>query len=277
MMVLDGRQLPFSAGGAMEEIAQIMYDAGCEIAINLDGGGSSTYLSKPAGSNDIKLVNRPSDGYARSVSTSLVAVSFAKSSNEFDHAIISSDYEYITAGTSMQFSVTGVSNTGNIAIIPEGSYWTTSDTNIGTIDASGLFTAVATGDVTVQFIVNGEVKGSKTIHVVIPDDIKFVEDRITAVYGMPKEIAVTVWYQGNPVAFTPLREAFVFFGYKADQNGNPVFDQNGNPTLYMTSDAGIINGLEFVGSDAEGVRTATIYAALMIVKNIIARMASVSL
>ena len=270
MMVLDGRQLPRSAGGAMEEIAQIMLEAGCVDAVNLDGGGSTTYMSKPAGSDSIRVVNTPSDGYARSVSTSLVVVSTAAPSTAFDHAVISSDYEYITAGTSMQFSVTGVSNTGNAAEVPAGSTWVTSDPSIGTINASGLFTAVANGTVKVQYVLSdGTVVGEKTINVVVPDDIKFVEDRITAVYGVPKEIAVTVWYQGNPVAFTPLREAAVFFDYE--------FDQYGNPKLYFTSDAGNINGFEFVGSDAKGVRTATIYAALMIGKNIIARMASVSL
>lgn len=36
-MVLDGRQEPFSAGGAAIEIAQIMLDAGCIAAVNLDG------------------------------------------------------------------------------------------------------------------------------------------------------------------------------------------------------------------------------------------------
>ena len=270
MMVLDGRQLPFSAGGAMEEIAQIMYDAGCEIAINLDGGGSTTYLSKPAGSNDIKLVNRPSDGYARSVSTSLVAVSFAKSSNEFDHAIISSDYEYITAGTSMQFSVTGVSNTGNIAIIPEGSYWKVSDETVGTIDKdTGMFTAVANGNVTVEYIVNGSSAGSKDISVVTPDDIKFAEDRITAIYGVPQQIDVSVWYKGFPVAFTPMKDAFVFFNYK--------FDEYGNPELFFTSDAGVINGLEFVGTDAKKIRSTPVFAALIIGKNIIAASANINL
>ena len=63
MMVLDGRQLPRSAGGALEETAQIMLEAGCVDAINLDGGGSTTYLSKPAGKDDIELLNVPSDGY----------------------------------------------------------------------------------------------------------------------------------------------------------------------------------------------------------------------
>ena len=63
MMVLDGRQLPFSAGGAIEEIAQIMYDAGCVHAINLDGGGSTVFCATP----DATILNKPSDGSERAV------------------------------------------------------------------------------------------------------------------------------------------------------------------------------------------------------------------
>ena len=247
MMVLDGRQLPRSAGGALEEIAQIMLEAGCVQAVNLDGGGSTTYLSKPAGSDDIQLINVPSDGYERNVATSLVAVSTAAPSTEFDSAIISSDYEYITAGTSMQFSVTGVSNTGNAAVIPEGAYWKTSDENIGTIDENGLFTAVDYGTVKVQFIVNDEVVGEKTINVVIPDDIKFAEDRIVAIYGVPKEIGVTVWYQGKQVACNPYADVAVCFG-----------------DYTFESSAGRIEGLTFYGEDGNGVRVVTIMAVMPI-------------
>lgn len=256
MMVLDGRQLPFSAGGSMEEIAQIMLDAGCVDAINLDGGGSTTYVSKPAGSDELQITNRPSDGFARGVSNSIVAVSTAKPSNEFDKAIISSEYDYITAGTSMQFDVTGVSSTGNAAIIPDDACWTVSDETLGAIDEDGVFTALNYGDVIVQFVVNDEVVGEKVIHIVIPDKITFAEDIITAIYGKPTEIGVDVWYEGYPVAFTPLKDAFVFFDYE--------FDKYGNPQLYFTSNAGSINGLEFIGSDAYGVRIVTVYAALLL-------------
>ena len=247
MMVLDGRQLPRSAGGAMEEIAQIMLEAGCVEAINLDGGGSTTYLSKPAGSDDIQLVNTPSDGYARSVATSLVAVSTAAPSTAFDRAVISSDYEYITAGTSMQFDVTGVSNTGNAATIPEGSYWRVSDEDIAMIDSDGVFTACDYGDVDVEYIVDGKVAGSKTVHVVIPDDIKFAEDRMTAIYGVPKQIDVTVWYKGYPVAFTPLVDAIVLFADTED----------------LVSSAGEIDGMTFIGDDSSGIRTANLVAVVV--------------
>lgn len=261
MMVLDGRQLPFSAGGAMEEIAQIMLEAGCVQAVNLDGGGSTTYLSKPAGSDEIQLVNRPSDGYERNVATSLVAISTAAPSTEFDSAIISSDYEYITAGTTMQFSVKGVSNTGNAATIPEGAYWQVSDNALATIDENGVFTALDYGDVTVQYIVNGEVVGEKVIHVVIPDDIQFAEDRITAIYGVPKELEVTVWYQGYPVAFTPLVDAIVLFADTED----------------LVSPAGFIDGMTFTGDESSGIRTANVIAVVATADSEILKFATINL
>ena len=260
MMVLDGRQLPRSAGGSMEEIAQIMYEAGCVQAVNLDGGGSTTYLSKPAGKDEIELVNVPSDGYVRNVATSLVAVSTGAPSTAFASAIVSSDYEYITAGTSMQFSVKGVSNTGNAAVIPEGSYWKVSDETLASIDENGLFTALGYGTVKVQFIVNGEVAGEKVINVVIPDDIKFAEDRITAIYGVPKEIGVTVWYQGYPVAFTPMVDAGVVL-YSVDEEGNFVGALESDAGVFTFNEAG--DKQLFIGNDSKGVRIANIAAMLV--------------
>lgn len=249
MMVLDGRQLPFSAGGAMEEIAQIMYDAGCVTAINLDGGGSTTYLSKPAGQDNITLVNRPSDGYARSVSTSLVAVSFAKSSNEFEHAIISSDYDYITAGTTMQFNVIGVSNTGNTAPIPEGAYWKVSDTSIATIDAeTGLFTAIQNGKVTVDFMIGEESTASVEIAVVTPDSLSMESDSINAIYGVPTAIPIVATYKGYPVATKP-EDFFVALQYET---------------------AGTIDGLTFTANEESGYRNFMAGAYLVANQNLLA-------
>ena len=199
MMVLDGRQEPFSCGGTMAEIATIMYEAGCVHAVNLDGGGSTTYMSKPEGSDQIKVINRPSDGYARSVAASLVAVSTAKSSNEFDRAIIDSDYDYLTVGTSINLTAIGVNNIGSSAVIPEGAYWAVSDESIGSIDENGVFTSSALGDVTVNFIVNGEIAGSKELHVVIPDAIE--AENVTAIFGKTSELPIKTSYNGNPVAF----------------------------------------------------------------------------
>ena len=51
--VLDGRQEPFSCGGTMHELAQIMLEAGCVRAFNLDGGGSTVMYIKG------QIVNNP--------------------------------------------------------------------------------------------------------------------------------------------------------------------------------------------------------------------------
>jgi len=203
MMVLDGRQEPFSAGGSMAEIAQIMFEAGCVDAINLDGGGSTTYLSKPEGSDTLQLVNRPSDGYARSVATSLVAISTAKSSKEFDHANITSEYDYLTINTSLKLTATGVSNTGYAAEIPEGAVWQVSDAAIGSVTADGEFTALANGDVEVQLVANDKVIGSKTLHVVVPDALSCTETTMRVVYDTPTTLPLLATYNGNPVAVNP--------------------------------------------------------------------------
>ncbi len=202
MMVLDGRQEPFSCGGSMEEIAQIMYEAGCVNAVNLDGGGSTTYMSKPEGSDDIKVINRPSDGYARSVAATLVAVSTAKPSDEFDRAIIESDYDYLTVGTSLALSAVGVNNIGSSAVIPEGVLWNVSDENIGEITQDGVFTALENGDVTVELILDGVSVGSKELHVVIPDALEFAEEKMNIIFGVPVKLPLEAYYKGNPVAFS---------------------------------------------------------------------------
>ena len=236
MMVLDGRQEPFSCGGSMEEIAQIMLDAGCVHAINLDGGGSTTYLSKPEGSDKLQLVNRPSDGYARSVATSLVAISTAKPSDEFDHAVITSEYDYLTRRTELLLTAIGVNNIGGAAALPENIQWQVSDSSIGTITQDGLFTAKANGEVEIQLVSDGQVIGKKTLYVVVPDALAFEKDRMTAIYGIPVELPLVASYNGNPVAI----------------NNRDLL------TSLSNSEAGSVDYLTFTGNEESGIRNVVI-------------------
>lgn len=248
MMVMDGRQEPFSAGGNYAEIAQVMYEAGCVDAVNLDGGGSTTYLSKPEGSDSLKLVNRPSDGYARSVATSLAAVSTAKSSNEFEKANISSEYDYLTIGTSLQLTATGVSNTGNNAEVPANAQWQVSDETIGTITADGVFTAAANGDVTVSLVVDGVTVGEKQLHVVVPDAIASKNDKINAIFGVPAPISLIAYYEEAEVAFN---EADIMF-FILDESLTNILDET----------VGTIEGFTYTGNEEKGLRNLNIVAIL---------------
>ena len=139
MMVMDGRQEPYSCGGSMQEIAQVMFEAGCVQAVNLDGGGSTTYVAKMQGEDELAVVSRPSDGAARSVSTSLLMVSTAPSSTAFDHANLNSKYNYATIGTPVQLTPVGISATGNETDLPEGYTWAVSNSSVASITQDGLF------------------------------------------------------------------------------------------------------------------------------------------
>jgi hypothetical protein len=59
-LVVDGRQPGYSEGVSEQELAQLMIDAGCDDAMNLDGGGSSIMLLRDS-KYELTAANRPSD------------------------------------------------------------------------------------------------------------------------------------------------------------------------------------------------------------------------
>lgn len=67
LLVVDGRQPKLSVGMSLDELAEEMVRAGCDRALNLDGGGSSTLVYRNPGSHQLEVVNSPSDGRPRSV------------------------------------------------------------------------------------------------------------------------------------------------------------------------------------------------------------------
>ena len=242
LMVLDGRQEPFSAGGSAEELAQIMLDAGCVTAINLDGGGSTTFVAKQEGSDTLTVVNRPSDGYERSVSSSLMVVSTAPVSTEFDHALITSAYDYLTVGTALPLAASGVSVSGSAAELPADVTWQSADETIGTISEDGVFTGVKKGSVEVQLLSGETVIGSKTLNVVEPNGLKFSKTSINAIYGKPVYLPLIATYNENPVA---IRAEDITFELSSSAAG----------TVEAVSD-----GFTFTGVESSGLKNTTVTA-----------------
>ncbi|WP_158575341.1 phosphodiester glycosidase family protein [Olsenella sp. AM05-7] len=265
-MVLDGRQEPFSAGGSPEEIAQVMIDAGCVSAVNLDGGGSSTFVSKAEGADDVSVVNSPSDGYERSVASSLMMVSTAKPSTEFDHALISSDYDYLSVESSIDLTTTGVSATGSSVNLPDGATLKVSDESIGTLSGN-TFTAASLGDVTVQLVASdgSTVLGSKVLHVVQPTALKFTKSSVNAIYGKAADLPLEASYNDNPVK---INKNDVYFGYLKQtlQSIGTVDGSTVNTTKTELVDsypeAGTIDNFAFTPATDGTLRTLTIGAVL---------------
>ncbi len=208
MMVLDGRQEPFSCGGSMHELAQIMLEAGCVAAINLDGGGSTTFAARQEGANEVSIVNRPSDGSERAISSSLLIVSTAVPSNVFDRAVLTAEYSHVTPGSTVNVSAVGVSPAGTSAEIPETVSWQLKDSAMGTVE-NGVFVSNGTvGDAVVQMVLDGAVVGETTIHVVIPETLSFAQDVITVPYDKTVALELVATYGLNKVVVKPADVSF---------------------------------------------------------------------
>jgi exopolysaccharide biosynthesis protein len=69
VVVVDGRQPAWSIGMTLLELAALMRELGAHDAINLDGGGSASFVYRPAGAPAV--TNRPSDGDWRPVANQL--------------------------------------------------------------------------------------------------------------------------------------------------------------------------------------------------------------
>ena len=237
-MVLEGRQEPRSCGGSFAEIAQIMLDAGCVDAINLDGGGSSTMLAQEPGQSDLELVNKPSDGFERSVSSSMIIVSTMPSDETFDHAQLDSDVDYLTVGSTVQVSAAGVSTSGQEIDLPADVTWAVSNENVASVSAQGMVTGLANGQVEVRLMQGDKVVGSKTLSVVVPEVVYFTTQSINAIYGQPAKLPVAALYQGKDVAINEKDISFTL----------------------SNSSAGTTEGFTFIGSEASNVKVVSITA-----------------
>jgi len=69
--LVDGRKPATSVGATLDELGKIMKSLGCEQALNLDGGGSSTMVLKNTTDDQFRVVNSYSDANPRAVANGL--------------------------------------------------------------------------------------------------------------------------------------------------------------------------------------------------------------
>lgn len=75
---VDGRS-PVSAGASFYDFAEIFRQQGCVRAINFDGGGSATFLTKRQSNSSLVYRNVKGDGFERKVTASLLVVKNSES------------------------------------------------------------------------------------------------------------------------------------------------------------------------------------------------------
>ena len=207
MLMVDGRQAPYSVGMTMAEVGAAMEALGCEQAVNLDGGGSSTFATQREGepeNNDaagLTLRCRPSDGYERKVSNTIMVLSTAQPTGQFDHAVLTPNAEVYTPGSTVQFSATGVDAAGGSADIPDDAAWTVLSGS-GRIDADGVYTATDDcGEVIVGLQVNGETVGQTAIQIRWPDKLDFTNSSVSIDFGETSDLTFKPTWQGREVRY----------------------------------------------------------------------------
>lgn len=205
----DGTMAPRSVGYTAAEEARMMVALGCVAAIQLDEGGSSTYISQREGEQDVTMRNTPAGGSERVVSGTILVVSTVAASGEFDHAAVTPDDEYYTPGSSVTLTAEAMDFSGAAAkVLPEDAVFTVSDASMGTVtatdlsgsSASAVFTSSGkTGDVTVNLVSGGQTVGSAVLHVQNPDRLAFASDEVNLNYKDVSDLGFKATYQTEAV------------------------------------------------------------------------------
>ena len=201
-MASHGQRYPTSCGYTEYELAQMMKARGCVTALNLDGNGSATFVSRRDGDSSLTTRNNPSDGQERQVSSSLFIVSRERVTGVFDHAVVSPVNEVYTPGSTVRFSAVGADASGAPADLPENLYWSVVS-GYGSINSStGEFTSNGTeGEVTVSLNSGSAVVGTSTITIANPDQITFAEAMTSIGQGETSDLGLRVYFNQREVHY----------------------------------------------------------------------------
>ena len=205
----DGTMAPRSVGYTAAEEAQMMVALGCVAAIQLDEGGSSTYISQREGEQDVTMRNTPAGGSERGISGTILVVSTVAASGEFDHAAVTPTDEYYTPGSSVTLTADAMDFSGAPAkALPEDAAFTVSDETMGTVTAAAVNGSSAsatfvssgkTGDVTVSLVSGGRTVGSTVLHIQSPDKLAFTSGEVNLNYNEVSDLGFKATYQTETV------------------------------------------------------------------------------
>ncbi|HHV28817.1 phosphodiester glycosidase family protein [Acetivibrio mesophilus] len=186
LVTVDGRQAA-SKGMTQRELANLMLSLGAYNAINLDGGGSTSMVSRIPATNNLKVVNTPSDGALRSISTAIGVFSVAPPSS-LEGMIIES-VPNVFVNTSIQLSVKGYDKYFNPISVDQSSIqWSVSGIK-GSFEGNA-FRPESTGVGTITASVNG-IKASTTIRALeAPNKLILSDKKLYLVKGNSHSLTV---------------------------------------------------------------------------------------
>ena len=227
--VLDGRSGE-SAGATLEELALDLISQGCRTVVNLDGGGSSVMSLRIPGKSGFTVVNTPSDGRLRSVSSYILFVTDRESDGRARRLFLEQDGAYVLAGSTVDISFAAVDGALHGASLPED---VRASASRGTAD-SGRYTAPDTAGTDTISLSGGGIRGSGTLHVINRVDSLNVRSgseikRLVTENGESTALSVEASYLGREVLLGGGAVKFSVTGDIGTITDDGVFTANGAP------------------------------------------------
>ncbi len=233
LYTLDGRKTGHSYGAQLKTLAKRMQELECVDALNLDGGGSTAISVQFPGNASASVINKPSDGKERKISTHFIFTNTAEKSGETTLLHLYPQTSYILNGATIQLDLKATDSGFYPSSVPDDVVYSIQEGKNSTISQDGLFKANDNGAVTV-YAKNDLLTASTTITCFkTPTSIK-IKDSSTG-----KEITNVTLDPGETVSLS----ANAYAGYNQLISANECF------TWECDSNIGII--------DSSGVFTAT--------------------
>lgn len=172
--VMDGRSSA-SAGATLQQLVDDLLSMGCVDIVNLDGGGSSVMSLRVPGSDGFTVVNEPSDGKLRSVSSYILFVTDSDPNGRAERLFIAEDGAYVLAGSTVNLTPAATDSALQNVTVPGD---VTLRAQRGSIDGTA-YTAPSSAGTDIITLSSGGAGGSGTIHVVTGGDELSVTDAAT--------------------------------------------------------------------------------------------------
>lgn len=199
---IDGKQMPYSKGVNLKDLAKTMKELGAVEAVNLDGGGSTTLVSRKLGSSEFQVDNVPSDGNERKISNSLLVVSKTNADGQFYRADITPEHTTYLPLASVQMKAIGYDRSGGSASLPSQLTWEVSDPTIASIDRDGKVTSKTVGQVQIILRDNNQtIIGSTWIEFQNPTSLQFKNNQISVEPSNITNLNIEALYEGRLVSF----------------------------------------------------------------------------
>lgn len=172
LYALDGSQAN-SLGLPLEDLAKRLVELGCQTAINLDGGGSTTVGATYPGDTASTIVNTPSDGSLRRCANFIFLVRDTMPAGETAHLHLYPYDALALPGAKVPFTVKATDENYTATTAPTDRIYTAQG---GTVDETGVFTAGSAGTAAVS-VQSGTMASSRAVTVLnLPSTIAIQDE-----------------------------------------------------------------------------------------------------